>query len=129
MNYIPTNTAELYDRLKLHGGLCGELSLKESQIFWQLTPGCLLTAFLEGERAYVELHFGPGRARRYAWRPDPEDILAVLAALGRSGNALVLRSNLFTGKDELLYSGPKENCPYPLRRKWQWGRLYGFELK
>ena len=129
MNYIPTNTTELYDRLKLHGGLTDGLSLKDNMLAWQLTPSCALTAFLEDGRAYVELRYGPSRRRSYSWRPEPEDLMTALVNLGRVGNALVLRSNLLTGKDELLYSGPKENCPYPLTRKWQWGRLYCFELK
>ena len=37
MNYIPTNTTELYDRLKLHGGLTDGLSLKDNVLLCAIT--------------------------------------------------------------------------------------------
>ena len=123
MNYIPTNTTELYDRLKLRGGLAGGLALKDDMIFWQLTPTCVLTAFLEGGRAFAEVRYGRGR-HAYQWRPDPEDLADLLIELARVDNMLVFRTNLFTGAEALVYKGPKANCPVKPGRKWSWGKLY-----
>ena len=127
MNYIPTNTAELYDRLKLRGGVAGGLSLKDNMIAWQLTPSCVLTAFLEGGRAFAEVRCGGKHRHAYQWRPDPEDLSDLLIELARVENVLVLRSNLLTGKEEVLYKGPKASCPIPLKRKWSWGWVCAVE--
>ena len=123
MNYIPTNTTEIYEQLKKRSGLCAGLALKENMLVWQLT-GCTVSCFLEGERALVSIQFGPGRRRTVQRRPEPEDMLGQLLDLGRVGHVIVLRAGFLTGREELLYAGPRETCPYPLRKKWDWGRLY-----
>lgn len=118
---IPQNTMELYQLMAQEPNLCGtfELSQDSETIKWRLDN--MLFDLSVGKRDCYIGAYKPGNVITEKeithWHPVLEDIFCEVCRIGKSGNISVLRS--FFGGGAVMYSGPKNECPYwPPKKHW-----------
>lgn len=121
---IPQNNAEVWDMMQKTPDLCGEAVLDDQGIHWHLNGEITVNIGIEKNgQGYMDVERKHGKIRENIthWHPEKEDVYQEICKIGKKGSVLVL--HLFFGGGRVLYSGPKEDCPYPRNKKVLFGKI------
>ena len=118
---IPQNSKELYEMMWDTPQLCGSFELDDSGIHWKLYDNASVDIDVNPGDCYLSI--GKNNHSITHWHPNCFEIYEEVLSSGLAGHILVIRK-YWLGGEQVLYFGPKENCPYKIKSTW----LY-FEAK
>ena len=128
-------TKELYNAIISNPDLHSLPKLFDNSLIWHLYKNAYVHACCNGADSFIEIFGGDGfTGALMRQRLHEDEMVSELYALGKKGNMLVLKRNLFG--TSTFYSGPSESFPLPDRRslyfgkkKWDGGQLIYLEQK
>lgn len=126
-----TTAKALYRRLLETPGLCSGLTqTDDNTLCWSLWDGFRMFVGIFPQDCSIvieQLLWGRYPVRFTHWHLEQEELYQQLCDLGRRGNVLVLRQSWLGVAT--LYCGSAAECPYPLDRRWHWGRMYALRTE
>ncbi len=123
---IPSDARKLHEMLLNTPDVCGCFTLTDdTAIELKMNPDFKISIIFDPREFTIILDkrlFGSRFTPLTHWHVDADDIYEELCNIARRGNVLVIRNAfLYTS---VLYRGTQKDCPYPMDRKWNRGRMY-----
>ena len=122
---IPQNGQKLYNMMLAVEDLCGQYELRKDVIYWKISERIHLEIGVNDNDSTISVERGYMGITH--WHPSNFEVFRDVCAIGKRGHVLVLRAGIFGG--DVLYMGPKEDCPYPENKKSLFGKIYYLEAK
>ena len=118
-------TKELYEALLKMPDLHSKPEFDGVVIIWKLYKKAYVRAYCDSYDTCIDIisnSFMVGSLIH--WHPDEEAMLDELYSLGKKGNILVLRKQLFS--ECVFYIGEPDKYCFSMSKKRHWGRLIYF---
>lgn len=122
---FPENLQEMYVLLQTMDDLCGQFEMRGNIIYWSAYDGIHMEISIEEDGGIISVK--KGSRELASLLTEDYTVFRDVCAIGKRGHVLVLRTGIFGG--DVLYMGPKEDCPYPENKKSLFGKIYYLEAK
>lgn len=107
--FQPQNTAELYELMKITPDLCGEFTLQNDTIFWDITDSISAVIY----DRFISLSVTGEKFANYSdhWHPEVDEMYGEVCSIGRRGN-IIVASKKARGDLNIEYIGYEQCCPF-----------------